>query len=226
MLRRAAAVSDADRSTSDAHGFHSPVNATTRAERRLAAFELPREAAEDQPLVLQLGRVDVAADVLDVHAVLREQRVVRQLIGGVRKQLGNRLRPAELLLGLLAHAIAVAVHALAEEPADRQVHRVIGGHAVDAPDVDPLLEQPRHHVGMRAGMPVDVASPRPVRRRTASACASRCAGTADRPFSPRRGPRSSSACRCRVRPSRRTDRRSRRGRTAIRPGSRRWSCRW
>ena len=68
----------------------------------------------------------------------------------------TRLGPAELVLGLLAHAVAVAVHALAEEAADRQVHRVIGRDAVHAPDVDLLLEQPRHHVGMRAGMPVDV----------------------------------------------------------------------
>ena len=81
----------ADRSARSRHGFQSPVNATRAAERRLAAFELPREAAEDQPLVLQLGRVDVAAEVLDVHAVLREQRVVRQLVRRVREQLRRRL---------------------------------------------------------------------------------------------------------------------------------------
>src|SRR4026208_1520510 len=49
-------------------------------ESGLAPFALPREAPKDQALVLQPGRIDVAAQVLDVHAVLREERVVGQLV--------------------------------------------------------------------------------------------------------------------------------------------------
>ena len=33
---------------------------------------------------------------------------------------------------------------------------MVGRHAVDAPDVDLLLEQPRHQVGVRSGMAMDV----------------------------------------------------------------------
>jgi len=41
------------------------------AERGLASLELPREAADDEALVLELRRLDLAAQVLDVDAVLR-----------------------------------------------------------------------------------------------------------------------------------------------------------
>jgi hypothetical protein len=54
-------------------------------ESRLAALELPGEAPEREPAVLQLGRVDLPAQVLDVHAVPGEQRVMGELIGAVRK---------------------------------------------------------------------------------------------------------------------------------------------
>src|SRR5205085_10462589 len=100
------------------------------AECGLAALELPWEAAEDQPLVLQLWRVDVAAEVLDVHAVFRKERIVRQLVRRIGEQLVDGFLAAEFLLGLLAHAIAMAMLSFAEEPADRQVHRMIGRHAV------------------------------------------------------------------------------------------------
>src|SRR5216684_4301645 len=67
------------------------------AECRLAAFELPGEAAEDQPLVLQLRSPDIAAQILDVNTVFGEQGVVRELVGGVGKQLVDRFLAAELL---------------------------------------------------------------------------------------------------------------------------------
>src|SRR6185436_13386271 len=103
------------------------------AERRFAAAELPREAAENQPLVLERLRGNLAAKILDVHAVLREERVVRELIRGVRKELRDAGGPAELLLTLFAHAIAMAVHALPQKPADGQIHGMVGGNAIDAP---------------------------------------------------------------------------------------------
>src|SRR5262245_59113707 len=95
-------------------------------ECRLAALELPREAAEDETLVLQFRGVDVSAQVLDVHAVLREQRVVRELVGRIGKQLRDRLRSAEFFFRLLPYPIAMAERPLPEESSDRQVHRVIG----------------------------------------------------------------------------------------------------
>src|SRR5688500_1374215 len=112
------------------------------AERRLSAAELPWKHADDHPLVLQLRRLDVAAEILDVHAVEREQSVVRELVGRVGKHLLHALRPAEQLLRLRAHAIAVALRAFAKEAPNGEVHRVVGGDAVHPPDVDLLLEEP------------------------------------------------------------------------------------
>src|SRR5712691_11449595 len=70
------------------------------AERGLASLELPREAADDEALVLKLGRLDLAAQVLDVDAVLREQRVVGELVSGVGDHLVDRRLAAEILLCL------------------------------------------------------------------------------------------------------------------------------
>src|SRR5438128_2494187 len=89
-------------------------------ERGLAALELPREAPDDEPLVLELGGVDLAAQVLDVDAVLRKQRVVRQLVCRVREHPVDRLLAAEFLLRLGAHPAA--------QPLERQlVDRLAGG---------------------------------------------------------------------------------------------------
>src|SRR3989442_13923712 len=87
-------------------------------ERRLPSLELPREAAEDQPLVLQLGRLDLAAQVLDVDAVFGEERVVGELVGAVGEQPVHRRLAAEFLLGLGAHLVALTVHPFAEEAPD------------------------------------------------------------------------------------------------------------
>jgi hypothetical protein len=47
--------------------------------------------------------------------------------------------------------------ALAEEAADGQVHGVVGGDHVHAPQVDLLVEQPFADAVMRAGVALDVA---------------------------------------------------------------------
>src|ERR1041385_4949895 len=65
------------------------------AERRPAAFELPGETPHDAPRVLQLRRVDLPAEVLDVHAVLREERVMGELVGGVGEHPVHRLLAPE-----------------------------------------------------------------------------------------------------------------------------------
>src|SRR2546426_6127350 len=127
------------------------------AERGLASFELPREAPDDEALVLELGRFDLPSQILDVDAVLRKQRVVSELVGGVGEHLLHGRFAAEFLLRLRAHLIALAVGAFPEKASYRQVHRVVGGHTVDTPHVDLLLQQPRHQIGVRAGMVVVVA---------------------------------------------------------------------
>src|SRR5258705_12588737 len=121
------------------------------AERGLASLELPGEAADDEALVLELGRLDLAAQVLDVDAVLREQRVVRELVGVVGEHLVDRRLAAEFLLGLGAHLVALAVGPFSEKASYRQVHRMVGRDAVHTPYVDLLLQQPRHQIGMRPG---------------------------------------------------------------------------
>jgi hypothetical protein len=85
-----------------------------------------------------------------VDAVPGEEGVVRELVGAVGKQPVHGLAAAELLLRLRPHLVAVPVHPFAEKASDRQVHRMIGGDAIHSPDVNLLLEEPRHHVGMGA----------------------------------------------------------------------------
>src|SRR2546422_6156712 len=74
-----------------------------------------------------------------------------------RSHLLHRRFAAEFLLRLGAHLVALAVGAFPEKASYRQVHRVVGGHTVDTPHVDLLLQQPRHQIGGRAGMVVVVA---------------------------------------------------------------------
>src|SRR5207247_6370710 len=81
------------------------------AERGLASFELPREAPDDEALVLELGRVDLPSQILDVDAVLAKQRVVRELLAGVGEHLLHRGFAADFLLRLAAHLVAFAVGA-------------------------------------------------------------------------------------------------------------------
>src|SRR4051812_29652253 len=94
-------------------------------ERRFTTPELPGKHAEDQALVLQLLGLDVAAEVLDVHAVEGEERIVRELVGRIREHLLHAFGSAEQLLGLRAHLVAVPLHAFPEEAPDGQVHRVV-----------------------------------------------------------------------------------------------------
>src|ERR1051325_9731592 len=91
-----------------------------------------------------------------MHAVEWEERVVRQLIRGIREHLLHTLWSAKELLGFRTHLVTVAVHPFAEEATDREVHRMIGRNAVHAPDMDFFLEQPGHEIRMRAGVHVDV----------------------------------------------------------------------
>jgi len=47
---------------------------------RFAAFELPREDAERDTLVVQFLQADNAAEIFNMHTVMWEQGVVSQLI--------------------------------------------------------------------------------------------------------------------------------------------------
>ena len=125
------------------------------AEGRLAALEEPGEGAERQPPVLQLRRADPAAQVLDVDAVLGEERIVRELVGQLGEQDVDVLG-AELGLALRAHLLPMLEPAFAQKAANRQVHRMVGRDHVDAPDVDLLLQQPVADAEMGAGVPVEI----------------------------------------------------------------------
>lgn len=50
------------------------------AKRCFAAFELPGEDAERDTLVVQFLQANVAAEIFNVDAIVREQRIVSQLI--------------------------------------------------------------------------------------------------------------------------------------------------
>src|SRR5215471_20037653 len=73
------------------------------AEGRLAAFEFPGKRAKRDPPVVQALEADVPAEIFDMHAVVREQGIVRQLIGLFRKQLID-LVFAEFDFALPAHS--------------------------------------------------------------------------------------------------------------------------
>src|SRR5687767_2288757 len=66
------------------------------AERRLAAPEFPWAAPDDAALVLELRRVDLPTHVLDVHAILGEQGVVGELVGGIGNILSTAFLPPNL----------------------------------------------------------------------------------------------------------------------------------
>ena len=46
-------------------------------KRRFAAFELPREDAERDAFVVQFFESNIAAEIFNVHTIMREQGVVR-----------------------------------------------------------------------------------------------------------------------------------------------------
>src|SRR5574340_1048118 len=76
------------------------------AESRLAAFELPRKDAERNALVVQFFQPHVAAEILNVNAVVREERVMRQLISRFREEFVD-LVLAELGFRLRSHLLPV-----------------------------------------------------------------------------------------------------------------------
>src|SRR5205085_9080478 len=59
------------------------------AEGGLAALELPWEHAQRDALVVQRLHADVAAQVLNVNAVMRKQRIVGELVSRIGEQLGD-----------------------------------------------------------------------------------------------------------------------------------------
>lgn len=107
-------------------------------KRRLSSLELPREDAEGDAFVVQFFESNVAAEIFDVHTIMREEGIVGELIRRIREQLVNLVR-AEFGFGQLADFLPVFQSAFAEEATDGQVHRVVGGDHVHAPDVNLLL---------------------------------------------------------------------------------------
>ena len=49
-------------------------------ERRFAAFELPWETADGDPAVVKFGEGDIASEIFDMHAVVRKQCIVCELV--------------------------------------------------------------------------------------------------------------------------------------------------
>ena len=74
-----------------------------------------------------------------------------------RKEPIDLFGPAEDLLGLHAHSIALPELAFPQEAANGEVHGVVRRDGVQSPDLDLLLQQPRHQVAMRTRVHADVA---------------------------------------------------------------------
>ena len=82
---------------------NSSIERNGAAESRLAAFVFPRKRAKRDPPIVQPLEADVPAEIFDMHAVVRELGIVRQLIGFFRKQFIDPFL-AELGFALPAHA--------------------------------------------------------------------------------------------------------------------------
>src|SRR5688500_5643847 len=93
---------------------------------RLATLKLPWETANRQATVLQFRRANIAAHVLNMHTVVRKERIVRQLIRAVRKECID-LICAKFLFTLCAYLLPLFQRASTQEATDRQVHRVVCG---------------------------------------------------------------------------------------------------
>src|SRR5579864_4279592 len=131
---------------SNCAGFKSLHDRDRAAERRLAALEAPREAPELDPRVKHL--VDLAAEVLDVDHVVREQQRVHDLVVRLWEDLVETA--AELLLRLLGLVGA--------DPPDHGVHRVVGAAGVDSNPSHASFEHPLREHPRRAGMADEVLS--------------------------------------------------------------------
>src|SRR5258708_1963611 len=91
-----------------------------------------------------------------MDAVMWEESIMGELIRLIREELVNVLGP-KLGLGLGPHLLPVLQATLAQETANRQIHRVIGRDHIHAPNMDFLLEQPIADAEVRTGMALDVA---------------------------------------------------------------------
>ena len=91
-----------------------------------------------------------------MHALVREESVVGQLVVLLREQLVELFLPSELALAESPDPVAVPERALPQESSYGEVHRMVRRDDVDRPDLDLLLEQPGDHVGVGARMKVDV----------------------------------------------------------------------
>src|SRR5690242_7611980 len=109
------------------------------AQRGLAALEAPRETAKRDLAVEHL--VDVAAEVLDVDHVVREEQRVHDLVVGLRPML---VEQTDLLLRLLG--------LVGPDAADHGVHRMVGAARVDGDPAHAALEHPLGKFARRPGM--------------------------------------------------------------------------
>ena len=87
---------------------------------------------------------------------MREECVVSQLVGAFGEEVVHFVG-AEFLFTDAAHLLPVVQATGAQEATNRQVHRVVGGDHIDAPDLDLLVEQPLAEAVMGAGMALDIA---------------------------------------------------------------------
>ncbi len=90
-----------------------------------------------------------------MDAIVREQRVVRQLIRRFRKKFID-LVLAEFFFAFAAHLLPMLQTTLAQKSTNWQIHRMIGRDHVHAPDVDFLFQKPIANAVMRTGMAMNV----------------------------------------------------------------------
>ena len=110
-----------------------------------------------KPLVLEFRRVYLSPEVLNMHAFVRKQRIVRELIVFLREEFVHRLGAAEHALGHCPHPVAVSEGAFAQKTSDGEVHGMVRGDHVHAPDPDLPVDEPLHQVGVRPWVGVDIA---------------------------------------------------------------------
>ena len=110
-----------------------------------------------EPPVLQFRGGDSAPEILYVHTVVGKERIVRELIVLLGEQFVHSLGSTEHLFRHRPHAVTVAEGALPEETPDGEVHGMVRGDHIHAPDLDLPVDEPLHHVRVRAGVRVHVA---------------------------------------------------------------------
>src|SRR5207245_5191363 len=114
------------------------------AKRRLSAREAPRKTAEEDLLVEDL--VDLTAEVLDVHHVVRKQQRVHDLVVGLRKDLIQTA--PELLLGLL--------RLIGADAANHRIHGVVRAAGIERDPAHAAVEHPLRERARGTGMTAEV----------------------------------------------------------------------